>query len=91
VTDEHINDGMILTGKAEAFGETCPCAKFSTTDPTCTDPEANPGLSAEKPAPNNLRYGKVYKGCISGPILILQLSPENDRYCQQVIKPLTPD
>jgi hypothetical protein len=45
VTDEHSIGGMILTGKTEELGETCPCANFSTTDPTWTDTEANPALA----------------------------------------------
>jgi hypothetical protein len=36
---------MILTGKTEELGETCPCANFSTTDPTWTETEANPALA----------------------------------------------
>jgi hypothetical protein len=53
---------MILAGKPKNLEKTCPCVNFSTTDPTWTDTGVNPGLSAEKPVPNRLCQGKVYKG-----------------------------
>jgi hypothetical protein len=63
VRDEYSNGGMILTGKTEELGE-----NLSTTDPTGTDPVEKPGLSAEKPSPNHLCHGKLYKGFIPRPI-----------------------
>jgi hypothetical protein len=43
--------------KSKDSEKTCPRATFSTTNPTWTDPDPNPGLSCEKPATNRLRYG----------------------------------
>jgi hypothetical protein len=40
--------GMILTGENEEIKrKTYPCATLSTTNPTWTDPVANPGLCGE--------------------------------------------
>jgi hypothetical protein len=78
-------------GKPKNLEKTCPCANFSTIDPSWTDQGVNPGLSADKPAPNHLCQGKVYKGFIPKPIYKLQLYPEDDRHCQQVIKLQTTD
>jgi hypothetical protein len=45
---------MILIGKnIRSRSKTCPSATFSTTNPTRTDPGANPGLRAI----NRLSYG----------------------------------
>jgi len=50
--------GMILTGEnRKTRRETCPSATLSTTNPTWTDPGANPGLSGERPATNRLSHG----------------------------------
>jgi hypothetical protein len=35
----------------------CPSATLSTTNPTWTDLDANPGLRGKKPATNRLSYG----------------------------------
>jgi hypothetical protein len=37
--------------------KTCPSATLSTTNPTCTDQGANPGLRSERPATNRLSHG----------------------------------
>jgi hypothetical protein len=37
--------------------KTCPNATLSTTNPTWTDPESNPGLRSERPATNCLSHG----------------------------------
>jgi hypothetical protein len=45
------HDGIILTGEFQRTGtETCPSDTLSTTNPTWTDPGANPGLRGERPA-----------------------------------------
>jgi hypothetical protein len=49
--------GIILTGKnRRTRRKTCPSATLSTTNPTCTDPDANPGLRGERPATNELSH-----------------------------------
>jgi hypothetical protein len=46
--------GMILTeDNRRTRRKTYPSATFSTTNPTCTDPGANPGLRGERPATNH--------------------------------------
>jgi hypothetical protein len=37
--------------------KSCPSATLSTTNPTWTDQESNPGLHGEKPATNRLSHG----------------------------------
>jgi hypothetical protein len=37
--------------------KTCPSAILSTTNPTWTDPGANPGLHSERPVTNHLNHG----------------------------------
>jgi hypothetical protein len=50
--------GMILTGEnRRTRRKTCPSATLSTTNPTCIDPGANPGLRGERPATNDLSHG----------------------------------
>jgi hypothetical protein len=44
-------------GKPKYSGKTCPSATLSTTNPTWTDPESNPGLRGERPATNRLSHG----------------------------------
>jgi hypothetical protein len=42
-------------GKTEELGEkNCPSVTMSTTNPTCIDPGANPGLRGERPTTNDL-------------------------------------
>jgi hypothetical protein len=41
-------------------GKTCPSTTFSTTNPTWTDTESNPGLCGERPATNRLSHGTAY-------------------------------
>jgi hypothetical protein len=49
--------GMILTGEnRRTQRKTCPSATSSTTNPTWTDPGANPGLRGERPATNDLNH-----------------------------------
>jgi hypothetical protein len=49
---------MKLTGEnGSTRGKTCPSATLSTTQPTWTDPESNPGLRGERPATNRLSHG----------------------------------
>jgi hypothetical protein len=49
---------MKLTGEnGSTRGKTYPCATFSTTNPTWTDPGSNPGLRGERPATNRLSHG----------------------------------
>jgi hypothetical protein len=43
-------------GKKLAGEKSCPIATLSTTNPTWTDPESNPGLRGEKPATNRLSH-----------------------------------
>jgi hypothetical protein len=53
--------GMILTGESRRIRKnTCPSATSSTTNPTRTDPGANPGLGNDRPATNRLSYGTVF-------------------------------
>jgi hypothetical protein len=45
----------------EIRGEkTCPSSTLSTTNPTWSDPGANPGLRGERPATNRLNHGTVF-------------------------------
>jgi hypothetical protein len=54
----YYDGGMILTGKnRRTLRKTCPSATLSTTNLTCIDPGANPGLRGEKPATNDLSHG----------------------------------
>jgi hypothetical protein len=47
--------GMTLTGEnRRTRRRTCPSATLSTTNPTCIDPGANPGLRSERPVTNDL-------------------------------------
>jgi hypothetical protein len=46
-----------LAGEIEILGETCPSATLPTTNPTWTDPGANPARRGGKPATNRLSYG----------------------------------
>jgi hypothetical protein len=49
---------MKLTGeKRSTRRKTCPSATLSTTNPTWTDPESNPGFRGERLATNRLRHG----------------------------------
>jgi hypothetical protein len=49
---------MISTGeRLRTRREPCPSATFSTTNPTWTDPGANPGLRGEWPETNRLKHG----------------------------------
>jgi hypothetical protein len=49
---------MQLTGKNQSTrGKTCPSATLSTTNPTWTEPESNPGLRSGRPAANRLSHG----------------------------------
>jgi hypothetical protein len=49
---------MKLTGEnGRTRTKTCPSATLSTTNPTWTDPESNPGLHGERPATNRLSHG----------------------------------
>jgi hypothetical protein len=41
--------------------KTCPSATLSTTNPTCTDSGAKPGLRAERPVTNDLSHGTAHK------------------------------
>jgi hypothetical protein len=48
---------VIDRGKQTYSGKkTCPNATLSTTNPTWTDPESNPGLRGERPATNRLSH-----------------------------------
>jgi hypothetical protein len=48
----------ILTGENRRIRrKTCPSATLSTTNPAWIDPGANPGLSDERPATNDLSHG----------------------------------
>jgi hypothetical protein len=48
-------------GETEVLGEeTCPSATLSTTNPTCLDPDLNPGRRGGKPATNRLSYGAAF-------------------------------
>jgi hypothetical protein len=50
--------GIILTGEnRRTRRKTCPSATLSTTNPTWIYPGANPGLSGERPATNDLSLG----------------------------------
>jgi hypothetical protein len=40
--------------------------KYSTTNPTWTDPGSNPGLRGGRPAANRLSHGTAYCGCLVG-------------------------
>ena len=49
---------MKLTGEnRNTRGKSCPSANFSTTNPTRTDRESNPGLRGDRPATNRLSHG----------------------------------
>jgi hypothetical protein len=48
---------MIFAGETEVLGENLPSATLSTTNPTCIDPGAKPGLRGERPATNRLSHG----------------------------------
>jgi hypothetical protein len=48
---------MIFAGETEVLGENLPSATLATTNPTCIDPGANPGLRGERPATNRLSHG----------------------------------
>jgi hypothetical protein len=51
---------MKLTGKNRSTrGKTCPSATLSTTNPTWTDPELNPGIRGERPDTNRLTHGRA--------------------------------
>jgi hypothetical protein len=53
---------MKLTGENRSTrGKTCPSATLSTTNPTWTDPESNPGLRGERPATNRLSHGTAHR------------------------------
>jgi hypothetical protein len=50
--------------KTEVFGEkTCPSATLSTTNPTWTDSESNPGLRGGRPVTNRLSRGMTIATC----------------------------
>jgi hypothetical protein len=50
--------GMILTGKNRSTRrKSAPVPTLSTTDPTWTDPSANPVLCRDRPVTNRLSYG----------------------------------
>jgi hypothetical protein len=44
-------------GKPKYSEKTCTDATLSTTNPTCPDPELNPGRRGGKPATNRFSYG----------------------------------
>jgi hypothetical protein len=51
------DDGMILTGEnRRTQRKTCSSATLSTTNPTWIEPGANPGLSGERLATNDLSH-----------------------------------
>jgi hypothetical protein len=47
--------GITLTG--EILRETCPSTTLSTTNPTLSNPGANPGLCSVRPATDRLSHG----------------------------------
>jgi hypothetical protein len=47
----------IDSGKPKYSGKTCPSAILSTTNPTWTDPESNPGVRGGRPGTNLLSHG----------------------------------
>jgi hypothetical protein len=50
--------GMILTGENRRTRiKTCPSVTFSTTNPSWTDSDANPGLRGKRSAANRLNHG----------------------------------
>jgi hypothetical protein len=52
---------MILIAKnRRRWREPCPSATSSTTDPTWTDPNGNPGVLGERPAANRLSHGTAF-------------------------------
>ena len=51
---------MKLTGENRSTRrKTCPSTTLSTTNPTWTDQESNPGLRGERPATNRLSHVTV--------------------------------
>jgi hypothetical protein len=53
---------MKLTGENRGTrGKTCPSDTLYTTNPTCTDPESNPGLRGWRPAIIRLIHGMELK------------------------------
>jgi hypothetical protein len=53
---------MKLTGENRSTGgKTCPSATLSTTNPTWTDPESNPGLRGGRPATNRLSHDTAWR------------------------------
>jgi hypothetical protein len=73
--------GMILTGEnPRTRRKTCPSATLSTTNPTCFDPGANPGLRGEWPATNDLSHGTV-KTC---KILVLHFKSWIQNSCKDI-------
>jgi hypothetical protein len=49
---------MMMTGENRRIrGKACPGATLSTTNPTWTDPGADPSLRGERPATNRLSHG----------------------------------
>jgi hypothetical protein len=54
---------MILTGEnPRTQTEPCPSTALSTTNPTWTDPDANPILRDDRPATNSLSHGTAMYG-----------------------------
>jgi hypothetical protein len=56
------NDGgIIMTGEnRRTQRKTCRSAILSTTNPTWTEPGANPGIRGERPATNRLSHGTAH-------------------------------
>ena len=53
---------MKFTGENRSIrGKMCPSATLSTTNPTWTDPESNPGLRGGRPVTNRLSHGTALK------------------------------
>jgi hypothetical protein len=51
------NGGISTEENRRTQRKTCPSATLSTTNLTWIDPDANPGLSGERPATNRLSHG----------------------------------
>jgi hypothetical protein len=60
---------MILTGENRRTRiKTCPSAPLSITNPTWTDPGANPSLRDERPVTNRLSHDTALTGGLGAPL-----------------------
>jgi hypothetical protein len=71
---------MIFAGETEVLGENLPSATLSTTNPTCKDPGANPGLRGERPATNRLSHGTA---CVWNSVHVITLLTAGKSFCKQ--------